>query len=159
MLGEQNPVEDIWLQAKTWVRKFGNRIGSFSLVKWFFNFTIQQQIFDFPKLHKFGDFEPKFSWNYCSIKPSIDLWMICDRYIMYAIAFAWLVRNHVIIVHWIWYSLLYPPEWVSVTLYLIFPRKAIDHMAMTRMSLSRWRLVRFTMRVGYVVKITWQAPL
>ena len=58
---EQNPVEDIWLNAKTWVRKFGNRIGSFSLVKWFFNFTIQQQIFDFPKLHKFGDFEPKFS--------------------------------------------------------------------------------------------------
>lgn len=58
---EQNPVEDIWLHAKTWVRKFGNRIGSFSLVKWFFNFTIQQQRFDFPKLHKFGDFKLTFS--------------------------------------------------------------------------------------------------
>jgi hypothetical protein len=57
----QNPVEDIWLNAKTWVRKFGNRLRSFSLVKWFFNFTMQQQIFGFPKLHKFGNFEPNFS--------------------------------------------------------------------------------------------------
>ena len=52
---EQNPVEDIWLNAKTWLRKFGKRLSSFSLVKWFFNFTIQEQSFDFPKLHKFGD--------------------------------------------------------------------------------------------------------
>ena len=44
---EQNPVEDIWLHAKTWVRKFGNRLSSFALVKWFFNFTIQSQSFDF----------------------------------------------------------------------------------------------------------------
>ncbi|MEG4115252.1 MULTISPECIES: IS630 family transposase [unclassified Microcoleus] len=58
---EQNPVEDIWLNAKTWLRKFGKRLSSFSLVKWFFNFTIQEQSFDFPKLHKFGDFEPTFS--------------------------------------------------------------------------------------------------
>jgi len=55
---EQNPVEDIWLHAKTWVRKFGNRLSSFALVKWFFNFTIQSQSFDFLKLHKFGIFEP-----------------------------------------------------------------------------------------------------
>ena len=58
---EQNPVEDIWLNAKTWLRKFGKRLSSFSLVKWFFNFTIQEQSFDFPKLHKFGDFEPTYS--------------------------------------------------------------------------------------------------
>jgi transposase len=55
---EQNPVEDIWLHAKTWVRKFGTRLSSFALVKWFFNFTIQSQSFDFLKLHKFGSFEP-----------------------------------------------------------------------------------------------------
>ena len=55
---EQNPVEDIWLHAKTWVRKFGNRLSSFALVKWFFNFTIQSQSFDFLNLHKFGIFEP-----------------------------------------------------------------------------------------------------
>ncbi|MEG4076465.1 IS630 family transposase [Microcoleus sp. Pol14D6] len=55
---EQNPVEDIWLQAKNWVRKFGSRLSSFALVKWFFNFTIQAQSFDFLKLHKFGIFEP-----------------------------------------------------------------------------------------------------
>jgi transposase len=54
---QQNPVEDIWLHAKTWVRKFGNRLSSFALVKWFFNFTIQSQSFDFLKLHKFGIFE------------------------------------------------------------------------------------------------------
>ena len=41
---EQNPVEDIWLHAKTWVRKFGNRLSSFALVKWFFNFTIQSPV-------------------------------------------------------------------------------------------------------------------
>lgn len=55
---EQNPVEDIWLHAQTWVRKFGNRLSSLALVKWFFNFTIQEQSFDFLKLHKFGSFEP-----------------------------------------------------------------------------------------------------
>jgi len=55
---EQNPVEDIWLHGKTWVRKFGNRLSSFALVKWFFNFTIQSQSFDFLKLHKFGIFKP-----------------------------------------------------------------------------------------------------
>jgi hypothetical protein len=55
---QQNPVEDIWLHAKTWVRKFGKRLSSFALVKWFFNFTIQSQSFDFLKLHKFGIFEP-----------------------------------------------------------------------------------------------------
>jgi len=37
---EQNPVEDIWLHVKTWVRKFGNRLSSFALVKWVFNFTL-----------------------------------------------------------------------------------------------------------------------
>jgi transposase len=58
---EQNPVEDIWLHAKTWVRKFGNRLSSFALVKWFFNFTIRSQSFDFLKLHKFGSFEPKLN--------------------------------------------------------------------------------------------------
>jgi len=58
---EQNPVEDIWLNGKTWLRKFGKRLSSFSLVKRFFDFTIQEQSFDFPKLHQFGDFEPTFS--------------------------------------------------------------------------------------------------
>ena len=58
MLRRQNPIEDIWLNVKTWVRKFGNRLSSFALVKWFFNFTIQSQSFDFLKLHKFGIFEP-----------------------------------------------------------------------------------------------------
>ncbi len=67
---EQNPVEDIWLKAKTWVRKFGNRLSCFSLVKWFFNFTIQEQSFDFPKLHKFGDFE--LTLNGTTARSSLD---------------------------------------------------------------------------------------
>lgn len=31
---EQNPIEDIWLQAKTWVRRFCSLIPSFSHLKW-----------------------------------------------------------------------------------------------------------------------------
>ena len=55
-----------------------------ALVKWFFNFTIQSQSFDFLKLHKFGIFEPTLNqWNCCSIKPLINLRMICDRYIKF----------------------------------------------------------------------------
>jgi transposase len=32
----QNPIEDIWLQAKTWVRRFCALIPSFSHLKWMF---------------------------------------------------------------------------------------------------------------------------
>jgi transposase len=58
---DQNPVEDIWLKAKSWVRKYWYRFTSFSQVRWFFNFVIQKEIFDFPKLNKYGSFEPKIN--------------------------------------------------------------------------------------------------
>lgn len=53
---EQNPVEDIWLQAKNCLRKFWYKLSSFALVKWLFTFFLQRQTFEFTKLHKYGFF-------------------------------------------------------------------------------------------------------
>lgn len=49
---EQNPVEDVWLQAKNFLRKFWPLGQSFSAVKWLFKFFTNHQQFDFPKLHQ-----------------------------------------------------------------------------------------------------------
>ncbi len=38
---EQNPIEDIWLQAKTWVRRFCALVPSFSHLKWMFEWFIR----------------------------------------------------------------------------------------------------------------------
>lgn len=56
---EQNPVEDIWLQAKNCLRQFWNQLRSFSQVKWFFKWIMQGQFFEFQKLHKSGIFRVK----------------------------------------------------------------------------------------------------
>lgn len=56
---EQNPVEDIWLKAKNFLRQFWYQLNSFSLVKWLFKFFLQNEIFEFPKLHKYGFFTQK----------------------------------------------------------------------------------------------------
>jgi transposase len=53
---EQNPVEDIWLQAKTFLRQFSHLCTSFSLVKWLFEFFSDRQVFDFPKIYDYGVF-------------------------------------------------------------------------------------------------------
>ena len=53
---EQNPVEDIWLQTKHFIRQFYYLCKSFSVVKWLFNFFAQGQIFDFPKIYEYGIF-------------------------------------------------------------------------------------------------------
>lgn len=50
---EQNPVEDVWLQAKNFVRKYWHLCKSFSVIKWLFNFFTNHQRFDFPKLHQY----------------------------------------------------------------------------------------------------------
>lgn len=50
---EQNPVEDVWLQAKNFLRKFWPLCKSFSVVKWLFKFFTNHQEFDFPKLHQY----------------------------------------------------------------------------------------------------------
>ena len=51
---EQNPVEDIWLQTKNFIRKFYHLCSSFKVVKWLFKFFAAGQIFDFPKLFQYG---------------------------------------------------------------------------------------------------------
>ena len=45
---EQNPVEDIWLQAKNFIRNFYHLCKSFKIIKWLFEFFTDSQIFDFP---------------------------------------------------------------------------------------------------------------
>ncbi len=53
---QQNPVEDIWLQAKRLIREFYFFCHSFSVVKGLFELAINCQIFDFPKLDESGVF-------------------------------------------------------------------------------------------------------
>jgi transposase len=53
---QQNPVEDIWLQAKKLIREFYFFCHSFSVVKALFELAIHGQIFDFPKLNEYGVF-------------------------------------------------------------------------------------------------------
>jgi len=49
-------IEDIWLQAKTWVRRFCALIPSFSHLKWMFEWFIRHTAFDFPTLQIYGAF-------------------------------------------------------------------------------------------------------
>ena len=55
---EQNPVEDIWLQAKNFIRRYYHLCDSFKVVKWLFEFFTNGQIFDFPKIYEY-DFFPQ----------------------------------------------------------------------------------------------------
>lgn len=54
----QNPVEDVWLQAKRWIREFYHLCHSFSTVKWLFEFITHRQTFSFPKVFRYGVFSP-----------------------------------------------------------------------------------------------------
>jgi transposase len=51
---EQNPVEDVWLQTKNFLRRFWPLCKSFPVVKWLFKFFTNHQEFDFPKLHQYA---------------------------------------------------------------------------------------------------------
>lgn len=53
---EQNPVEDIWLQAKRFIRKCYHLCKSFTVVQFLFEFVTHRQVFDFPKLSMYGVF-------------------------------------------------------------------------------------------------------
>jgi putative transposase len=53
---EQNPVEDIWLQAKNFLRKSWHLCKSFAVVKWLFKFFLNHQKFDFPKVHQYAPY-------------------------------------------------------------------------------------------------------
>jgi transposase len=52
----QNPIEDIWLQAKTWIRRFCALIPTFSHLKWMFEWFIRNTTFDFMSLQMYGVF-------------------------------------------------------------------------------------------------------
>lgn len=53
---EQNPIEDVWLQAKRFVREFYSLCSSFSVVKRLFELATHRQIFNFHKLSLYGSF-------------------------------------------------------------------------------------------------------
>jgi putative transposase len=53
---EQNPVEDIWLNAKRFVRENFILCESFSKVKELFMSATSFKVFDFPKIHAYGEF-------------------------------------------------------------------------------------------------------
>lgn len=51
---EQNPVENVWLQGKNFLRRFWHLCGSFSAVKYLFEFCLDHQKFDFPKIKQYS---------------------------------------------------------------------------------------------------------
>lgn len=51
---EQNPVEDIWLQAKQFIRKFSRLCKKFQSVKLLFNLLTHLQTFSFAKAFMYG---------------------------------------------------------------------------------------------------------
>jgi transposase len=51
---EQNPIEDVWLKAKSFIRRNWQRMdGSFKAVKALFEEAIMTMTVDFPKLHTY----------------------------------------------------------------------------------------------------------
>lgn len=53
---QQNPIEDVWLQAKTWVRRFSGVLTSFARLQWSFEWFLNNTAFNFPKLQMYGTF-------------------------------------------------------------------------------------------------------
>jgi transposase len=53
---KQNPIEDIWLQAKRFIREYYPLCQAFNAVKFLFEFVTHRQTFDFPKLFSYGCF-------------------------------------------------------------------------------------------------------
>lgn len=52
----QNPIEDAWLQGKTWLRRMSGLKPCFSALQALFEQFFTLDIFDFPKLHMYGCF-------------------------------------------------------------------------------------------------------
>lgn len=52
----QNPIEDAWLQGKTWLRRMSGLCPSFPALKALFEQFFRLDTFDFPKLHRYGSF-------------------------------------------------------------------------------------------------------
>jgi transposase len=52
----QNPTEDAWLQAKTWLRRMSGLKPCFAALKALFEQFFTLDVFNFPKLHMYGSF-------------------------------------------------------------------------------------------------------
>lgn len=52
----QNPIEDIWLQGKRFIREFYHLCNSFGAVKVLFELVTHRQTFSFPKLFMYSNF-------------------------------------------------------------------------------------------------------
>ena len=52
----QNPIEDVWLQAKNWLRSLAGLRPSFTGLKALFEQFFAIETFDFPKMHRYGTF-------------------------------------------------------------------------------------------------------
>ncbi len=50
---QQNSVEDIWLPAKNFLRKYWYLCKFFKIVKFMFEFFINKHKFDFAKIHQY----------------------------------------------------------------------------------------------------------
>jgi transposase len=50
---QQNPVEDVWLQAKNFLRKYWHLCQSFRAIKVVFEFFTDQEKFNFPKIDRY----------------------------------------------------------------------------------------------------------
>ena len=53
---EQNPIEEVWLQGKEFLRKSWHFCKNFKVVKWLFEWSISQDTFCFSKLSIYGSF-------------------------------------------------------------------------------------------------------
>lgn len=52
----QNPIEDVWLQAKTWLRRMSGLRPCFPALKALFEQFFRLEIFDFSKMYRYGSF-------------------------------------------------------------------------------------------------------
>ena len=52
----QNPTEEAWLQAKTWLWRMSGLRSCFAALKALFEQFFTLELFDFPKRHMYGDF-------------------------------------------------------------------------------------------------------
>jgi transposase len=55
-VSEENPVEAIWLQLKTLLRRFYRFGKNFKIVKYLFEIFVNLKLFDFPDLKKYDTF-------------------------------------------------------------------------------------------------------
>lgn len=60
----QNPVEDVWLKAKNFLRKYWIFCLNFKVVQWLFEFITHNEIFKFEKLKMYGNLPWEYSMNF-----------------------------------------------------------------------------------------------